>query len=279
MAYYRRLESPSSFRKLAAAMWRPPNDPTIFGSLDVEMTPALAFLDAYNRRHDVKATVTHLVARAISVLLARHPEFNAKIGWANIKVRNRVDVFCQVSTEGGRDLSGFKIEGTDRFSIAEIARRLQKAAADIRADRDPAFRRSRDLFKAAPLWVIRMILWLMSALANTLSLHLPSLGLPRDPFGSAMVTSVGMLGIDTGFAPFTPVARCPIIVTVTRVRPRPWVVGDRVEPRPVLRLCATFDHRVIDGFHAGMLSGEVEELLARPEGLLTEGERAESAKG
>jgi pyruvate dehydrogenase E2 component (dihydrolipoamide acetyltransferase) len=97
--------------------------------------------------------------------------------------------------------------------------------------------------------------------------------MPRDPFGSAMVTSVGMLGIDTGFAPFTPIARCPIIATVTRVRPRPWVVGERVEPRPVLRLCGTFDHRVIDGFHAGLVSGEIERLLGEPEQLLLAHER------
>lgn len=273
MGYYRALENPSSFRKLAAAMWRAPNDPHVFGSVDVEATPVLAFLEAYNRRFGCKVTVTHLVARAIALLLARHPELNAKVGFASIRLRNRVDVFCQVSTEAGRDLSGSKLEGVDRMSLAAIAASLSRAAADIRADRDPAFRRSRGLFKALPLWALRMVLGLISFVANTLSWHLPRLGLPRDPFGSAMVTSVGMLGIDTGYAPFTPVARCPMIITVTRVRSRPWVVGDEVVPRPVLRLCGTFDHRVIDGFHAGQLSEEMEQLLAHPEQLLADGER------
>ena len=105
-------------------------------------------------------------------------------------------------------------------------------------------------------------------LTNELHIHVPSQGLLRDTFGSAMVTNVGVFGVDTAFAPFTPIARCPIIVLVTEVKQRPWVVEDRVEPRPVLRLCATFDHRIIDGAHAGHLGAEVRAILeSAPESL------------
>jgi pyruvate dehydrogenase E2 component (dihydrolipoamide acetyltransferase) len=256
-------------------MWRPPNDPHIFGNVDVDMTPALALLARYNEQYGTKVTATHLLVRAVALTLRRYPDANAKVGWARILVRNRVDVFCQVATDDGRDLSGTKIEGTDELDLGGIEEALRKAAGAIRRDEDPAFRRSRGLFKALPLWAIRMIVGLMSLLANRLNLHLPRLGMPRDPFGSAMVTSVGMLGIDTGYAPFTPIARCPIIITVTRVVPRPWVVGDRVEPRPVLRVCGTFDHRVIDGFFAGVISTHIERLLSQPVRLLTPTERAE----
>lgn len=273
MGYYKPLEHPSAFRKLAAAMWRAPNDPHIFGSVDIDMTAAESFLTEYNSRHRCKATITHLVTRALAMTLARHPEYNAKVGWSRIHVRSRVDIFCQVSTDSGRDLSGYKIDAADTLSLAGIAAALGGAASAIRNDRDPSFRRSRNLFRTLPLWAIRLLIGFMSLLTNTLNLHLPKLGMPRDPFGSAMVTSIGMMGIDTGFAPFTPVARCPLIVTVTRVRRRPWVVGDRVEPRPILRLCGTFDHRVIDGYHAAEISAEVEELIAHPEALLTPEER------
>jgi pyruvate dehydrogenase E2 component (dihydrolipoamide acetyltransferase) len=213
------------------------------------------------------------VTRAVALTLARHPEYNAKVGWWRLKARSRVDIFCQVATESGRDLSGFRIDGADCLSIAEIAAALHGAAQRIRSGRDPAFDRSRRLFRALPLWAIRLIVGLMSLLANTLNLHLPGLGMPRDPFGSAMVTSIGMMGVDMGFAPFSPVARCPLIATVTRVTPRPWVVEGRIEPRPILRLCGTFDHRVIDGYHAAEISAEVEGLLARPEAMLTPAER------
>src|SRR5512139_3796062 len=132
MGFYKPLERPSAFRKLAAAMWRAPNDPHIFGAVDIDMTAAEEFLTAYNARHGGKATVTHLVTRAVAMTLAKHPEHNAKVGWWRIKVRSRVDIFCQVATNGGRDLSGFRIDGVDHLSIAQIAAALGGAAQRIR---------------------------------------------------------------------------------------------------------------------------------------------------
>ena len=272
---FRPLANPSSFRKLVAAMWKAPNDPHIFGFLDVDASPSLALLERYNQRYGCKVTVTHLAARAMAMVLGRHPEVNAKVGWASILQRSQVDLFCQVATDGGRDLSGAKIACADQLSLKELAQKLRDSAGKIRKGKDPAFERSRNMFKLLPLWALRLVIGFLSLLNNTLNLHLPKLGLPRDAFGSAMVTSVGMLGIDSGFAPFTPLARCPIILCVTRVKRRPWVVGDEVVPRPVLRLCGTFDHRVIDGFHAGALCGEMEKLFDNPQDMLTDSERAE----
>ena len=268
------LPNPTSFRKLAAAMWVAPNDPHIFGFVDLDATALLALQARYNARFGCKVTITHIVARALALVLQRRPDVNCKVGWASILQRSQVDIFCQVTTEGGRDLSGTKIPETDKLSLQQLAEALSGGAQRIRDGKDPSFERSRNLFKTLPLWGIRMVLGFMSFLTNTLNLHLPGFGMPRDPFGSAMVTSVGMLGIDTGFAPFTPIARCPIILTVTRIKDRPWVVDGQVVVRPILRLCGTFDHRVIDGFHGGKLTGEMEGLLLAPEGLLTDEERA-----
>ncbi len=271
---FSKLENPSSFRKLAAAMWNAPNDPHIYGFLDVDASAAMALMERYEQRYDTRVSITHVVTRAIAIILARHPEVNAKVGWANILQRSQVDIFCQVSTDGGRDLSGAKIQQADTLSLGQLAAKLRGSSKAIREGADPSYESSRKLFKALPLWGLRMVLWALSLLNNTLNLHLPKLGLPRDAFGSAMVTSVGMLGIDSGFAPFTPLARCPIILTVTRVKKRPWVVDDEVVVRPVLRLCGTFDHRIIDGYHAGELCTEIEKIMSEPELLLTDEERS-----
>jgi pyruvate dehydrogenase E2 component (dihydrolipoamide acetyltransferase) len=273
MGYYRRLKDSTSFRTLAAATWRAPNDPHIFGSVDVEMSAAQELIRRYNAHYDCSLTVADLVVRALALALMRYPYANAKVGWSRILVRSRVDIFCQVETDGGLDPSGFKIEGTDRLCLAELSEALRGAADKGRRDEDPAFRRRRGLFGTLPLWSVRLILRSISLLTNVLNLHLPRLGMPRDPYGSAMVTSVGGSGIGSGYVPFTPLSRCPIIIAIMRMRQRPWVVGDRVEPRPVLRLCGTFDHRVIDSFLAAAISSYVEGLLSKPERLLTPEER------
>jgi pyruvate/2-oxoglutarate dehydrogenase complex dihydrolipoamide acyltransferase (E2) component len=64
-----------------------------------------------------------------------------------------------------------------------------------------------------------------------------------------------------------PLARCPMLVLVPEVRPRPWADGDTPCVRPVLRLCATFDHRIIDGAAAGRFAARLAQLFAAPEQL------------
>jgi pyruvate/2-oxoglutarate dehydrogenase complex dihydrolipoamide acyltransferase (E2) component len=265
---FRPLEDVSSFRQMAAAMWSPPRDPSIHGTLDVDATPALRFLDELRARTDARVTITHLVARAVALALRDQPELNAKVRfWGRLEQRSSIDVFVTVATDGGRDLSGARIDRADEKSLIDIAGEIGSRARAVRDGADPSYRRSRTLFKRMPWWLARPATRVSDVLVNELHLDLAGQGMPRDPFGSAMVTSVGMFGIDTAFAPFVPLARCPILILLPEVRPRPWIDGDRIEIRPVLRLCATFDHRIVDGYQAGKMARTLLKLFASPDSL------------
>jgi len=262
------LEDASSFRRMAAAMWRAPGDPSIHGSMDVDATPALAFLRAHEAATGARLTVTHLVARAVALALRDQPELNAKVRfWGRLERRTTIDLFVTVATEGNRDLSGVRIDRADELPLAALARAIADRAARIRRGDDASYRRSRGLFRQLPWWLARPAARLTDALVNELHVDLPAQGMPSDPFGSAVVTSVGMFGIDTAFAPLVPLARCPMLFLIPEVRPRPWAVGDRVEVRPILRVCATFDHRIVDGAAAGRLAARLTDLFAAPDQL------------
>lgn len=262
MTRFTPVEDASSFRRMAAAMWRSPSDPSIYGSMDVDATPALAFL----RAQPVKLTITHLVARAVAIALRAQPELNAKVRfWGKLERRATIDVFVTVATGG--DLSGARIDRADETSLVELAQAIAERAGRIRRGDDASYRKSRTAFGKLPWWLARPATQLSDLLVNELHLDLGKHGMPSDPFGSAIVTSVGMFGIDSAFAPFVPLARCPMLILVPEVRPRPWAVEDRVEVRPVLRLCATFDHRIIDGAAAGRFAAALTRLFAAPEQL------------
>jgi pyruvate dehydrogenase E2 component (dihydrolipoamide acetyltransferase) len=262
------LEDVSSFRRLAAGMWRKPSDPSIHGSMDIDAGPLLAFLEAHSRETETKLTVTHLVARAVALALRGQPELNARVRfWGRIEQRKDVDVFVSVATDGGRDLSGVRIARADEKSLVEVAREVAGRARGIRTGEDATYRESRSMFQKMPWWLARPATRLSDILVNELDFDLPAQGMPRDPFGSAIVTNVGMFGIDTAFAPLLPMARCPMLILVPEVRRRPFVEGDRVEARPVLRLCATFDHRLIDGAAAGRFAASLHRLFAAPREL------------
>jgi len=263
---FKPVEDASSFRRMAAAMWRAPSDPSIYGSMDVDATPALAFL----RDHPspTKLTITHLVARAVALAMREQPELNAKVRfWGRLEQRDTIDVFVTVATEGNRDLSGARIDRADEKSLVELAAAIAERAGRIRKGQDASYKKSRSAFKQLPWWLARTATQLSDLLVNELHVDLGKHGMPADPFGSAIVTSVGMFGIDSAFAPFVPLARCPMLILVPEIRPRPWAVGDRVEVRPVLRLCATFDHRIIDGAAAGRFASRLTRLFTVPHEL------------
>ena len=266
MTTFKAVENASSFRRMAAAMWRAPSDPSIYGQMDVDATASLAYLEQNQRATGVRLTVTHLVARAVALAMREQPEINGKVRfWGKLEQRDTIDVFVTVATEGNRDLSGARIDRADEKPLAVLAKEIADRVGRIRSGNDASYKKSKSALAAVPWWLARPATWLSDVLVNELHLDLAAQGMPRDPFGSAIVTSVGMFGIDAAFAPFVPLARCPMLILVPEVRPRPWAIGDRVEVRPVLRLCATFDHRIIDGAAAGRFAHRLTQLFATPE--------------
>lgn len=258
-------EDLSSFRRIAAAMWSKPRDPSIYGSMDVDVTETLAFIDRFRSETGRRLTMTHVVAHGLAKVFARHPELNAKVRFgARVERRRSVDLFVSVATDGGKDLSGARIAAADRLSLAEMVDAVERGARGVRRGEDAGYQKSRDALRAMPWWLTRPALALTDLLTNELHLDLPQHGMPRDPFGTAVVSNVGSFGIDTAFAPFVPAGRSAMLLLLTEVRPRPVVVSGRVEARPVLRLCATFDHRVVDGAAAGVVARELMALVQRP---------------
>ena len=57
------------------------------------MEPALAFVDEVREEWGVQVTVTHLVAKALAIAIARHPKTNAKVRfWGKLERRKTVDI-------------------------------------------------------------------------------------------------------------------------------------------------------------------------------------------
>ena len=88
--------------------------------------------------------------------------------------------------------------------------------------------------------------------------------LTHNPF-CMQITSVGMLGLDTAWAPFTPFAHVPLIVTVGAVKDTVVAIDGAPAVRPMLTLAATLDHRYMDGAGGAVLAKVVRSMLGQPE--------------
>jgi pyruvate/2-oxoglutarate dehydrogenase complex dihydrolipoamide acyltransferase (E2) component len=105
---------------------------------------------------------------------------------------------------------------------------------------------------------------MLSFFMYTLNLDMRWAGMPKDPFGGAVVTSIGSLGLDTAYVPLVPYSRVPIFLAPGAVRDEPVVEDGVVKPGRVMGLHATFDHRFIDGAHASKLARVFKEVLENP---------------
>jgi pyruvate dehydrogenase E2 component (dihydrolipoamide acetyltransferase) len=77
------------------------------------------------------------------------------------------------------------------------------------------------------------------------------------------VTNIGDLGVERIF----PIIYPPqvAIVGVGRIVERPWVVRGNIEPRSVVTVSISADHRAVDGRAAGMFLTAVERAVQSPE--------------
>jgi pyruvate dehydrogenase E2 component (dihydrolipoamide acetyltransferase) len=251
------------WRKIATAAWDGPNDPQVFGLLEVDATAARAFLDSA-RAAGHHVTLTHLAGRAVAHALAAVPELNVRIVAGRAFPRPSIDVFFITAIEGGRDLSGVKVREADAKSAIAIAEELGARGRALKDGKDPALARAKRTLERLPTPLLRAGLRLGAWLAGDLALSVPPLGLEASPFGSAMVSSVGMLGIPVGFSPLMWMYRVPLLVLVGRMEDKPVAIDGRVEIRPVLPITATIDHRYADGAHIARAMRAFRKYLESP---------------
>lgn len=79
------------------------------------------------------------------------------------------------------------------------------------------------------------------------------------------LTNLGELGVESAYAIIYPPQVA--IVAVGRIVERPWVVDGRIEPRSVITVSVSADHRAVDGRGAGSFLTAFDRALQAPEKL------------
>jgi pyruvate dehydrogenase E2 component (dihydrolipoamide acetyltransferase) len=262
------LEKPlqlSPWRKIAIGTWSKIGDPSIYAMVDLEVAPALEYLEDLKKQSGQRITLSHFVGKAIAETMRRHPSINCLLRWGRLYPRKTIDVFFQVATDQyGKDLSGMTIKNADQKSIPEIAQEMEFRVLQIRKEKDPAFSKMKSNLQWVPGFFTRWILGAAGFINYTLNLWSPALGTPRDAFGGVMVTNIGSLGLDMAFAPLVPYSRVPILIVLGNVREIPVVKEGKVVPAQAIRLCVTIDHRLIDGVHAAKMDRTLKKIFADP---------------
>ena len=284
MSRFHRARGLSSWRKVALSTWGNPTNPTAYGVLELDCARALAYIAKLRETSGEKITLTHLVGKAIALSIAALPEVNGFVSQGRLKLRETVDIFFQVaffddevSETGLREkpdwtthrkranLAGAKIQSTDTKSLVEIAKELREKAEAIRADADADTIRSANKLSNLPGPIVGLVMRAAAYLHYDLGFDLTRFGMPDDGFGSCMITNIGVFGLEVGLAPLFPAGRVPLILTLGAVRDVATVEDGKILAKKRVCIGTAFDHRVMDGYHAGAMARHFRRLFEDPE--------------
>jgi pyruvate/2-oxoglutarate dehydrogenase complex dihydrolipoamide acyltransferase (E2) component len=261
-----RKKNPSVFRRLAIGTWRTSYDPAVYGALTVRMEEALRYMEAFREHTGRRVTVTHLMARAVAAVFEKMPDANAILRGSRLYLRKDIAVFFQIVLEdpvtGEIDLSGMVLRKPETKTLAEIVDECEERIAKVKAHKDQELAKSRGLMSRLPGFLIAPMLRFTSWLSYGLNLRVP--GVPRDAFGSIMITNIGSIGLEEAYVPLVPYSRVPILLAVGAIEDTVAVEAGAIVPAKRMKICATFDHRVLDGAHAAVMAKTLRAWFERP---------------
>ncbi len=251
-------------RKMAIATWAAPAEGNIYGKLTLDCTEAKKYLAHIRETTGQKVTITHLIGKALGEALAATPTLNGRILFRRFIPYPSVSVSFLVALEDGKNLFKLKIDDADTKSVADIARELRERAERLHSKDDKQLSHMMNVLKMVPRVLLPSVLWVNGFLGGALGIDSKLMGIEKFPFGAAVITSVGMLGFDEGYAPPTPFARVPILLLVGAMKPRPVVVDGELAVRDTINIMATIDHRFIDGYQLGSVAKIFKRVIEDP---------------
>jgi pyruvate dehydrogenase E2 component (dihydrolipoamide acetyltransferase) len=265
-------ENLSSFRRIAIGTWKTTGDPSVYGQLAMRSDKMMAYIDELRRRSGRHVTLSHVMAKCVSMVLSEMPDANAMLRFNRIYLREDIGVFFQVALEDPKtkevDLSGATIFDCHKKSVIEIVDEFEAKVGLVRSLKDKSLEKTRSTFKSIPFFMLNWVLDTISFLTYTLNLDLSGLGLPKDPFGSVMITNIGSLGLEEGYVPLVPYSKLPLLIALGALKDEVIAEDGKMVIAKMLKLCATFDHRVLDGMHAAKMAKTLHRIFANPEGEL-----------
>jgi pyruvate/2-oxoglutarate dehydrogenase complex dihydrolipoamide acyltransferase (E2) component len=263
-----RKDDVSSFRKIAIGTWANAWDPSVYGTIDLRMDKAMAYLAEFKAKTGRKATITHMMAKAAAAVLFACPDANAVLRWNRIYLRKRIGIFFQVAMVdegiGKADLSGATIYDVEKMSLVQICDEFDRKVDLVRKRKDPALEKTRGTFHAIPYLMLNRFLKVLGFLSFEMNLDLRWAGIPSDPFGSMMITNIGSLGLNHAFVPLVPYSHVPLLLAVGAVKEEVIVENGAMTVAKMMSVNATFDHRIIDGFHASVMVKVLKEWMENP---------------
>ena len=258
------IEYNTNWRKVASTIYKKPTDSKIFGIVELDITELEKYI-ALKRKDGIKTTLTYLMTLIIGRAIRQEiPQLNTYVKRGKILQRKQVDATISVLLPGGQ-MGSVKVENADQLTTAEISEAIGKNIANSRKGNENDTMQSKSLLAKLP-WPFRNWLFkIYKIITINWGISVPGIGLDSNSFGSFLVSNIGTLGLDTGFASLLPSSNVSFVFVLGSINKKPVVVNDEIVIRRVMLLASTLDHRVVDGSHGGTLFRFIKQIAKKPE--------------
>lgn len=251
----------SPWRKVSLGSWEPTGDSSVYSLEEIEVQQALDYCD----QHGI--SFYEFCIAAISAAIEKHPKINSTVRFGKIYPRKDISVFFH--TIKGRDfddLSGVRLINPHTMSWQKLHSDFTEGVQAVK-NSTSLFEKSKEITGKTPLWLVKPLMDLYSFFAYSLNVNHSAFGMPKDAFGSVMVTAVGSLGLTSALCPIAPYTKVPLVLSIGKIEERPIVKDGVVTPAKMVSFGFTFDHRLIDGMHFADLFLEFKAALLHPNKL------------
>jgi hypothetical protein len=259
-----------SFRKLAIGSWTGPHSKEIYTQLTLPIDKVLSYIEEYNAIHHSKVTLIHFFAKALSICFHAYPQLNTALIRRQLYHRKEVSFFFQTAFKelDEYDLSGFNLPIALDTSLKEISALHTQKKKALCKKKDPQINKVRRLFKYCPSWISPSLISILNTILYTFNISPKRLGLPQDRMGSAMISDLSSIALDTAYVPLFPFSRCAFSISLGTPHPAPIIRNGTLQVAPVTTISFTIDHRYLDGIHLAKASEMLKTLFDTPEKIL-----------
>lgn len=253
----------SARRRIAIASYRPSRDGIIHGSMTLDCSNVVRYLDNLRATTGEHITITAFIGAVVGRAMDAEPTLNGRIHLGRFIPYDRVNIAFLVQMNEGDNLAQVLVKDIDKLSPMEVFGELKSKALLLRTGKDENFEKSIKITGKLPTPILRRVLSIGSFV--TTGLGRPFAGQPPFPFGSAVITSVGMLGVDEAFIPPTPFLRVSLYVGIGAIRDMVFAENGQPVVKQGITITATLDHRFVDGFQAAGITRTVRKYFNNPE--------------
>ena len=198
--------------------------------MDCDVSATMELVERLKARRefaDLRVSPLLIIAKAVCLALGRTPELNSFWDESAQHIVLKSSINLGIATATPRGLLVPNIKGAESLNLAEFATAINDVVATARKGRTQ----------------------------------------PADMAGGTFsITNIGVFGVDAGTPILNPGESG--ILCLGQIARRPWVVGkgteERIEPRSVITLTLSFDHRLADGAQGSTFLADVAAILNDP---------------